>query len=76
MKRNYRFFLLCGGVLAVLVLGFSAQAWGQELPKGVKVELVAEYPGKTAGVEKIQLMKFTFQPGAIIKNQKEDHTAL
>ena len=76
MKRNYRFFLLSGALLAVLVLVFSAQVWSQGLPEGVKAELVAEYSGKTAGVETIKLMKFTFQPGAVLKNYTEPHTAL
>ena len=76
MKRNFQFLFLAGAFLALWFLSVPAPIWAQGLPEGIKVDLVAEYPGKTAGVEKIQLMKFTFQPGAVVKNMKEAHTAL
>lgn len=76
MKRSFQFLFLAGAFLAVIFLSVPAPTWAQDLPEGIKVDLVAEYPSTAPGIEKIQLMKFTFQPGAIIKNMKEAHTAL
>ena len=74
--RMHRSLLFAGLLLAALFLLLPAQSMAQKLPKGVKAELIAEYPGQTAGIAKVLLMKFTFQPGAIIKNMTEAHTAL
>ena len=76
MKKKCRKLLFAGAFLAVLFLCFPAPILAQGLPEGVQAELVAEYPANTAGIEKVQLMKFTFQPGAVLKNYTEPHTAL
>ena len=53
-------------VVALLLL--PAKSWSQGLPKGVEVSVVAEHPVNVPGVEKVILLKFTFQPGAILEN--------
>ncbi|MCH9046917.1 MAG: hypothetical protein IIA40_12540 [SAR324 cluster bacterium] len=51
---NRSAFLIAAPVVAVLflLLVVPAQGWSQELPKGVKVQLVAEYPVDVPGMEK------------------------
>ncbi len=50
------------------LLWLPAKSWSQELPVGVAVAVVAEHPVKIPGIEKVILLKFTFQPGAILEN--------
>ena len=76
--RGQMWRVVFGALVAVFFVSLlgHTEGWAQKLPKGVKAELVAEYPGNTSGIEKVQLMKFTFQPGAILKDYVEPHTAL
>ena len=67
-------YLIVGAILAVL-LYVPTQIWAGP-PEGVKIEVIAEYPSVDVGIEKIQLVKFTFQPGAIIKNLPVANTSL
>ena len=75
MKRSYQILFLAGVFLAVMFWAAPAQIHAA-LPEGIKIDLVAEYPSNTPGIEKVQLMKFTFQPGAIIKNLRVENTDL
>ena len=68
-------YLIAGVILGVLFLYVPTQIWAG-LPEGVKIEVIAEYPSIEAGIEKFQLVKFTFQPGAIIKSLPVANTAL
>jgi len=47
-------------VVALLLL--PAKSWSQGLPEGIEVTVVAEHPVNIPGVEKVILLKFTFQP--------------
>ncbi len=54
-------------VVASLTIAFliaPSIGFAQGLPKGVAIEVLAEYPSKTPGVEKILFRKITMQPGA------------
>ena len=53
-------YLSTGFALAVLFLFFPTQNWAG-LPEGVKIDVLAEYPSVDVGIEKIRLIKFTFQ---------------
>jgi len=75
MKRRFQILFWAGSFLAVMFLSVPVQIQAA-LPEGIKVDLVAEFPGEKEGIDKVQLMKFTFQPGAILKNNKVGDTAL
>ena len=49
--------------LAIALLIVPSIGWAG-LPEGVTIDLIAEYPSKTAGVEKILFRKITIKPGA------------
>ena len=51
-------------VLAIAVLVIPGAGRAVELPDGVAIEVLAEYPSKTPGVEKVLFRKITLQPGA------------
>jgi hypothetical protein len=42
-----------GPLLAVLFLLFPMQSWSVELPEGMTVEVIAEYPVHITGLEKV-----------------------
>ncbi len=67
---TYRSSAIVGVFSAVLfvLLLFPMQARSQGLPEGVEAAVVAEYPVNIPGVEKVKLLKFTFQPGAVLKD--------
>ncbi len=48
---------------AFLAVPGTGQAGG--LPEGVSIEVIAEYPSLTPGVEKILFRKITLKPGVI-----------
>ncbi len=50
--------------LAVVLLAVPSTGYAAGLPKGVTIEVLAEYSSKTPGVEKILFRKITMQPGA------------
>ncbi len=59
-------FLISTAFLAVALLALPNTGWAGELPEGVTVQVVAEYPVDIPGVEKVLLKKFTLQPGATL----------
>jgi len=50
------------GAIAVLIAINTANA--EELPDGVKVNLIAEYLSRVPTIEKVRYVKVVFQPGA------------
>ena len=68
-------YLIAGATLAVLFLYVPTQIWAGP-PEGIKIEVIAEYPSVDVGIEKIRLVKFTFQPGAILRNLPVANTSL
>ncbi len=50
--------------LAIAFLAVPSTGDAAELPEGVSIEVLAEYPSKTPGVEKIIFRKITMKPGA------------
>ena len=50
--------------LAIAFLAVPGTGHAAGLPEGVTLEVLAEYPSKTPGVEKILLRKITLKPGA------------
>ena len=50
--------------LAIAFLAVPSTGQAQGLPEGVTVELIAEYPSMTPGVEKILFRRIVLQPGA------------
>lgn len=49
-----------------IVLGI-ATAHAEEGPRPVAVTVVAEYPGQLEGIDKVQLRRVVFQPGASVE---------
>lgn len=68
-------YLIAVAILAVLLLYVPTQIWAGP-PEGIKIEVIAEYPSVDVGIEKIRLVKFTFQPGAILRNLPVANTSL
>ncbi len=50
--------------LAIAFLAVPSTGHAAGLPEGVTLELLAEYPSKTPGVEKILFRNLTIKPGA------------
>ena len=61
-------FLMCA--VALLVVALTAQA--QDLPDGVSVKVLAEFPSDTPGIEKIRLLEFRMEPGAKWEGEHKD----
>ena len=56
--------LLSMAFLAAALLIMPSNGWAAGLPKGVTIDVIAEYASKTSGVEKILFRKITIKPGA------------
>ncbi len=56
--------LLSTAFLAAALLIMPSNGWAAGLPEGVTIDVIAEYPSKTPGVEKILFRKITMKPGA------------
>ncbi len=67
---SYRSSLVVGPFLAIALFLSTAQSWAQELAEGVAVATVATYPVDLPGIEKVELRKWTLEPGAILKDLK------
>ncbi len=52
--------------LAILFLLFPTQSWSGELPEGVTWEVVAVYKVDDPGVDRVELGKFSMEPGATL----------
>ena len=50
--------------LAIAILAVPSTGHAAGLPEGVTIEVLAKYPSKTPGVEKILFNKITLKPGA------------
>ena len=61
---------------AMMLMGMAITAQAQDLPEGVSVKVLAEFPSDKPGLEKIRLLEFRMAPGAKWENFVEDHTAL
>ena len=72
--RKQRSLLFAALVIAVGMLLFPVQAFSQ-LPPGVKAEVLAKYSSDIPGIKEVRLVKFTFQPGAVLKDFKVKDTA-
>ncbi len=57
-----------GPVLAAVLLFFPLQSWSQGLPEGVTWEVVAVYKVDAPGVDRVELGKFTMEPGTVLKD--------
>lgn len=55
-----------GPALAAALLLFPLQSWSQDLPEGVTWTVVAVYKVDTPGVDRVELGKFTIEPGATL----------
>ncbi|MFQ5947014.1 MAG: hypothetical protein ACE5NC_12345 [Anaerolineae bacterium] len=62
--------------LAVLCLGYAVGQAQAQLPPGVHLEVIAEYPSTEPGIEKIVVKKFTLDPGAKLENFTPQYTQL
>ncbi len=56
--------LIAVASLAIAFLAVPSAGHAAGLPEGVTIEVLAEYPSKTPGVEKILFRKITMKPGA------------
>ena len=63
MLRFLKIFIAASS-LAIAFLTVPVVGQAAELPEGVSVDLIAEYPSMTNGVEKILFRKITLKPGA------------
>ncbi len=61
---------------ALVALALVPVAQAQQLPPGVKVEVLSEMPSTIPGVEKIVIKRFTLAPGAKLENFTPPNTAL
>lgn len=66
MQRVSRAILLV--LTGLLVLSLAPGAPAEQLPAGVKVEVLGEMPSNIPGVEKIVMKRFTLAPGAKLEN--------
>ncbi len=55
-------------LVAIPVLITASVAYPGELPDGVTVTTIAEFPSKVPALEKVRLVKAVLQPGAILDN--------
>ncbi len=62
MRFSSLFIAAASLVIVFLAVPSAGQAAG--LPEGVSIDVLAEYPSKTPGVEKILFRKITLKPGA------------
>ena len=53
-------------LLAFALFAVPVKSWAAGLPKGVTIDLIAEYPSKTAGVAKILFRNMTIKPGSAL----------
>ena len=65
---NYGSSLVVGAFLAIALFLSTAQSWSQDLAEGVNVTVVATYPVDLPGIERVELKKWTLEPGAILKD--------
>jgi hypothetical protein len=56
--------LIAAASLAFAFLVMPGAGHAAELPEGVTIDLIAEYPSKTAGIEKVLFRKIALKPGA------------
>ncbi len=56
-------FTLATAILAIALVAPPGQSRA-DLPEGVSIVVLAEYPSKTPGVEKVLFRKITLKPGA------------
>jgi uncharacterized cupin superfamily protein len=63
MTRTKSFTIAMALVAAILLI-LPGKGWAAELPEGVSMEVLAEYPSKTPGVEKVLFRKMALKPGA------------
>ena len=55
-------------LVAIPILVTAGDAYPVELPDGITVTVIAEFPSKVPGLEKMRLVKVVFQPGAKFDN--------
>ena len=53
-------------VLAIALLILPSKSWAAETPPPIDVKVVAEWPVDIPGIEKMQLRRVEFQPGASV----------
>ena len=63
MLRVSKMFI-AASFLAITSLAVPGTGQAQELPEGVSIDVIVEYPSMTQGVEKILFRKMTLKPGA------------
>ena len=59
--------------ISISVLVIASDAYPAGLPDGVTASVIAEYPSKIAGLEKMRLVKVVLQPGAKFDNALIDN---
>ena len=59
--------LITGPVLAAVLLFFPLQSWSQDMPEGVTWEVVAVYAVDDPDIDRVELGKFSMEPGASIE---------
>ena len=55
---------IASGFFAIALLAVPGAGRAQDLPDGVSIDVIAEYPSMTQGVETILFRKITLKPGA------------
>lgn len=55
-------------LFAVSLLIVTNHAYGEELPEGITVTLIAEYASRIPALEKVRLVKVVMKPGAAFTN--------
>lgn len=61
---------------ALTAISIMPGAQAQQLPPGVKVEVLGESPSPLAGIEKVVMKRFTLAPGAKLENFTPANTQL
>ncbi len=68
LKSRTRAASAMTSMLVAAFLFLPMPGWAAELPEGIDVKVIADWPVDTPGVEKIQLRRVEFQPGASLEN--------
>ena len=72
-------FALARLLIIVPLLAVASQGYSMELPEGMEVTVIAEYPSDVPGLEKVRLLKIVLHPGTgwtKIKQEREEYCTL
>lgn len=66
--KGRTWMLLASLMFVVALMVMTSVVPAMELPKGVSFKVLAEFPSKISGIEKVQLQELRLEPGAKWEN--------